>query len=306
MAYLGARTIVGERGREEVMNSGSATWTSYLAPPEASVVYGQALGRFRQPERQLFPGFAAVALSAASLWRRPAMTPLAYLLGLLLSFDVSLGFNGFTFPWLYEYVLPFRAVRIPARMGLFTGFSLAVLAGLGVSRIVERLESAKAKRLAAIGIALVLVAEYASRPLVVTVNRQIPEVYADIERDRGDGPTAAIFEFPTSFLDNPTYLYYSTFHWQHLVNGYSGFFPPSYWRLVDAVTNFPDERSLTEIRRHGTRYLVVHGERLRGNRYETLIPVLDNRPDLKLVSRRPWFALGKHGQISVYRLLHVS
>jgi hypothetical protein len=65
------------------------------------------------------------------------------------------------------------------------------------------------------------------------------------------------------------------------------------------------KRSLTEIRRHGTRYLVVHGERLRGNRYETLIPVLDNRADVKLVSRRLWFALGKPSEISVYRLLHV-
>jgi hypothetical protein len=60
---------------------------------------------------------------------------------------------------------------------------------------------------------------------------------------------------------------------------------------------------MMEIRRHGTNYLVIHGERLRGNRYESLVASLDGRADLKLVSRRPWFALGKHSTISVYRLL---
>ena len=191
-------------------------------------------------------------------------------------------------------------------MGLFAAFSLAVLAGLGVKRVLERVTSAGLRCAAFTAIALALLAEYASRPVIVDVDREVPEVYADIVRDRDGGPTAVIFEFPTSLFDNPMYLYYSTFHWQHLVNGYSGFFPPSYWRLAEAVTNFPDERSMTEIRRHGTNYLVVHGERLRGNRYETLMATLDHRADLKLVSRRPWFALGKHSTISAYRMLPVS
>jgi hypothetical protein len=300
-AYFDARRIVGERGRLEIENSG-ATWEAYLAAPEASLVYGRTLARFRRPERQLFPGIAAVALAAVAVVSGPVKIVAAYLLGLLLAFDVSLGFNGITFPLLYDHVLPFHAVRIPARMGLFTGFSLAVLAGIGFARLAERMKSRKAERLACLGIAAVLLVECAARPVIASVNPEIPEVYDDIVRDRGDGPTATIFEFPTSLFDNPAYLYYSTSHWQHLVNGYSGFFPPSYWRLVEAVANFPDQRSMTEIRRHGTNYVVVHGERLRGNRYETLIAALDNRTDLKLIARRPWFAVGKHSTISVYRL----
>jgi hypothetical protein len=38
-------------------------------------------------------------------------------------------------------------------------------------------------------------------------------------------PDGDFFEFPTSALDDPAYLYYSTFHRQSLINGYSGFFP---------------------------------------------------------------------------------
>src|SRR5206468_9795415 len=76
-----------------------------------------------------------------------------------------------------------------------------------------------------------------------------------------------------------------------------------YWRLAEAITNFPDERSMMEIRRHGTNYIVVHGTRLRGNRYETLTAALDVRDDVRLVSRRPWYELDKHSSISVYRIL---
>ena len=305
IAYLRVRETVGERGREEVMN-GSATWESYLAAPAANVVYGKVSARFVRPERQLFPGLVAVVIAAVGLWPPLSLARAAYALGLLIAVDVSLGFNGLTFPVLYHYVLPFRALRIPARMGLFTAFSLAVLGGFGAARLAARAQSAAARRLVFGGLALLLLVEYASRPDVVAVNPEIPEVYPDLVRDRGDAPTAAIFEFPNSFFDNPIYLYYATAHWQNLLNGYGGFYPPSYFRLAEAVVNFPDERSMTEIRRRGANYVVVHGERLRGNRYETLTAALDRLEDLKLVSRRPWFALGKHSSISVYRILPVN
>jgi hypothetical protein len=302
VAYFRARTVAGERGREEVMN-GSATWTSYLAAPAANLLYGEVLSGNVQPERQLFPGVAAVALAGVALWPPISPVRMAYGLGLLISVDVSLGFNGLTFASLYTYILPFRALRVPARMGMFVAFSLAVLAGFGVVRVCERLTSSGMRRSLVAGIVAILLAEYASRPAIVDVNERIPEVYGDILRDRGDGPTAVLFEFPMSFFDNPMYLYYSTFHWQHLVNGYGGFYPPSYWRLAEAITNFPDERSMTEIRRHGTNYLVIHGTRLRGTRYETLTAALDARDDMTLVSRRPWYELDKHSSISVYRIL---
>ena len=132
--------------------------------------------------------------------------------------------------------------------------------------------------------------------------RQPPEVYADVLRDRGDAPTAVLFEFPTLATSDPAYLYYSTFHWQYLINGYSGFFPPSYVKLVRGTRNFPDQPSIDAIKSHGVRYVVIHGEYLKGDRYATLLPQLDRRPDMTLVSMRPWQLPGKHAEISVYRV----
>jgi hypothetical protein len=99
-------------------------------------------------------------------------------------------------------------------------------------------------------------------------------------------------------------MYYSTFHWQHLINGYSGFFPPSYLRVLNAMQNFPDEASFNAIKARGARYLFVHGERLYGARYEQLIPELEKRQDLKLISRRPAVGPNGHQEISLYRILY--
>jgi hypothetical protein len=68
-AYLAARKVVGERGRDEVAQN-SATWRNYLAPPEVNAVYGKMFARFMDPERRLFPGFVAVALAIVGLWPR--------------------------------------------------------------------------------------------------------------------------------------------------------------------------------------------------------------------------------------------
>jgi hypothetical protein len=305
-AYFNARSLVGERTVAEVA-AGSATWRNYLATPETSALYGRTLARFGEAEKRLFPGFVALVLAALALWPPLSAARTAYALGLLLAFDVSLGFNGLTYPFLYEYVLPFRGLRVPARMGLMTGFTVAVLAGFGAARLFARLPSVAVRRSAAAVLGIIAVAEYASRPLTLpTFPVTPPEVYADVLADRGDGPTTTIFEFPATPKDDPIYMYFSTFHWQNLVNGYSGFFPPSYDRLRRSLEEFPDEESMRAIKERGARYLLVHGERLYGDRYETLKVDLAKRPDLRLVSRRPWERQFQHGEISVYRISYAG
>jgi hypothetical protein len=307
-AYMGAHRIVGERRIDEVAN-GSARWRNYLAPAELNALYGEVFKGFMQSERRLFPGFAAIALAIVALWpgrstdRQSKRVKLAYGLGLVLAFDLSLGLHGFTYRMLYDYVLPFRGLRIPARMGIMVGFSLAVLAGLGAARVAGRARSDRERRLIVAGLAVIMLVEYASKPLdLQQIPTAPPETYSDIVKDRGDSPTTAIFEFPAAPINDPIYMYYSTFHWQHLVNGYSGFFPPSYGRLSNALPGFPDIESMDAIKSRGARYLVIHGERLFGNRYEMLVADLDHRVDMTLVSRRPW----QRREISAYRLSYAD
>ena len=304
-AYLGAREVVGERKADEVV-AGSATLWNYLGPANENAVWGSALGRFAEPERRLFPGFIALALAIIGLARaRGGAAQLAYALGLLLAVDVSLGFNGVTYRALYDHVLPFRGLRIPARMGIIAGFSLAVLAGYGVAWISEQIRPLRARGASLAAIAALMLVEYASRPIdLMIVPAEPPSVYADMVRDVGDTPTAALAEFPAGDRDDPTYLYYSTFHWQHLVNGYSGFFPPWYRTYLAAMNTLPGDEGVRVAKNHEARYLIVHGERLFGARYPELIDGLDRRRDVKLISRRPAEREGQHGEASLYRILY--
>ena len=223
-AYLGARKVVGERQFSEVageVRRGGTIWG--LRTPisfterRSSASRRPSAGCFRDSWRSSSPWSRC-----GRPWRRRA----SYALGLLLAFDVSLGFNGFTYRVLYDYFLPFRGLRIPARMGIMAGFSLAVLAGYGAARVTDLLRSPGARSVALATIGILMLAEYASRPLELQIiPLAAPDTYADLMRDRGDSPTAPIFEFPCHAGDDPTYMYFSTWHWQSLVNGYSGFFP---------------------------------------------------------------------------------
>jgi hypothetical protein len=297
-AYAAARRVVGERSASDVV-SGSATLSDYLATADTNALYGRWSDYFGQyEEHRLFPGVLAVVLALVALWPPVSRVRLAYGVALLLAFDMSFGFSGLTYRVLWNYVLPFRALRVPARMGLMVGFSLAVLAGYGVARLSAAMPSKTARSLLPVALSLLILLEYRSKPLqLTTVSEVPPPVYADLLRDRGDAPDVAIVELPIS-REDPTLMYYSTFHWQNLLNGYSGFSPPSFSRLVQTLASFPDQTSLLELRRRGTRYVVIHGELLGPDEYAALVAAADRSAELNLVVRRPWAGQ----EISLYRL----
>jgi hypothetical protein len=55
-------------------------------------------------------------------------------------------------------------------------------------------------------------------------------------------------------------MYYSTVHWRPLVNGYSGFVPPSYEKLVVTLSDIPrfPQLALSTLREHRATHAVVH------------------------------------------------
>src|SRR5260370_36059368 len=130
-----------------------------------------------------------------------------------------------------------------------------------------------------------------------TIPEGPPAIYAVLLRDRGDGPDVAIVELPIAHED-PTYMYYSTFHWQHLLNGYSGFFPPSFNRLVIQLRSFPDAVSLEALRSRAARYVVIHGELFSAADYASVVSAADASAGLTLVARRPW----QGREMSLYRI----
>lgn len=297
LAYRRASAVVGERSAGEVV-AGSAMPRHYLATGSKNALYGRWSETFGEAERRLFPGVVAFALALVGLRRPRSAAQIAYGVALLLAFDMSLGFNGLTYRFLWNNVFLFRGLRIPARMGLFVGFSLAVLAGYGVARMMSLITLPGRRRALAVGLALLVLVEFRSKPLGLSpVPTEPPAVYADLLRDRGDSPRSTILEWPIARAD-PTFMYYSTFHWENLLNGYSGFFSPAYFNLLTTLERFPDTSVLEALWSRRTRYVVIHGEILPEAEYTGLIAAVDAQPYFELVSRRPW--LGR--EVSLYRL----
>jgi hypothetical protein len=86
----------------------------------------------------------------------------------------------------------------------------------------------------------------------------LPAIYAAVLRQP---PTTVLAEIP---LGQPDFdlraMYYSTFHWRKLLNGYSGFVPIHYGPLVAALggPEVDGDRAWATLRQAGATAAIVH------------------------------------------------
>jgi hypothetical protein len=175
------------------------------------------------------------------------------------------------YQFLYEYVPGFDGVRVPARFAMIVMLGLAVLAGFG-ARALERRWRHGTAVVVVLGL-LFLVEAFAApiqtnagwreeglraAPPRVHVGRRVPGVYRYLARQpRGQ----VVAEFPFGWIGYEIlYVYYSTQHWQRLVNGYSGGLPDGYLRRL-AVLMEPladPEAAWAALLEAGVTHAVVH------------------------------------------------
>lgn len=308
VAHVRAREVVGERTKGEAVGY-SAQWSDFLASVPTSRFHGGWSRPFGAPERRLFPGFTALALAIVALWPPLSWPRVAYAVAALVCADMALGFNGFSYPVVYDYLSPFKSLRVPARMGLMVGFALAVLAGFGLSRLCATASKRMSALAATFALAGILTDVWVAPFGLIPVPTDAPLIYFDMLRDKGQTPRitaarlpsdpspAVLLELPIN-RDAPTYMYYSTFHWQTLVNGYSGFFSDRYTRLTQRLDQFPNDDAISALAALGVRYIMIHGELMNARDHARLLSALDTMaPTFRIVNRRPW----KDSEISLYR-----
>ncbi len=286
LPYFSAREAVGERPRFEI-EFYSATPQDYMSAHPRNAMFGELTAFRRHQERELFQGVVVPLIALIALWPPLSAARIGYLLALLLAFEASLGFNGFSYRWLHEYVLPYKGLRVPARMAMLVGLSLSVLVGYGVARLTAR-RTALAGAVITAAIALVVFLEYRTNLTLAFIWPTAPPVYDQLKRE----PPSVLLELPLRSPDiylEPVYMYFSTFHWHRLVNGYSGFSPPSYAKLLELIGTFPDEASLAELRRRHVGFVVLHGALFEDQReYQRTVREMDQGGDFELVGIYPW------------------
>lgn len=252
-----------------------ADLTSFLSTAPYNRLYGHVTARFSKPEGQLFPGIVAVFLAATgiihSLKKKRGKIPFIqtpvrfYSLVLLLSFLFTLGPKG-PYNILYKYVPGFNAIRVASRFHILVMFSLAILAAYGMKALISFLPFGKrwiSVFLLCVLMLLVLI-EYSSLPIpwrAIPVKDDIPEVYRWLAAQKDD---FAIIELPlpepgeSTFYKECPRMYYSTYHWKKLVNGYAGYFPSLYYELKWRWKTQPLDHNVIDLQTLGVRYIILH------------------------------------------------
>jgi len=188
----------------------------------------------------------------------------------LLSFGVLIrlaeGDKGIVGPFLilYKLIPGFDSLRALGRFSIVMVFSSCLIIGLALNEWFKKIKSKKTVWGIAILIGTLIFAEYLWIPPFqpvyyeeVKVAATVPEVY----RWLADQSERVIIEFPLDAGIERTaeYLYFSTFHWNKLVNGYSGFFPQDYLKLEDdLLKDFPSSNTVKELKGMGVNYVIIH------------------------------------------------
>jgi len=271
--YLALRAETGARDSVDVeeLRGYSADWRAYLtSPAHAHQWIVRAAG---QGSEVLFPGMTVTALAAIALVlaRKRGMAPpgspagphagrrafwyYAALAGL--AAWASVGPDAGLYAAL-NGALPFMSfLRAPARLGVLVVFGMSMLAAFALRRLVPPAR----RTLAATALTALVALEVSAAPWPLREVPPVPPVYrllAELPR----GPVVE-FHFPYrrgDLFNHTRYMFWSTYHWQPLINGYSDYIPADFREIVVPINGFPDRASFAILRKRGARYVVVHWE----------------------------------------------
>jgi hypothetical protein len=193
----------------------------------------------------------------------------------------------FTGPYLlfYKFLPGFQGMRASGRFVVIMMLALAVLAGWAVARLRLRIK-ARAIRAGLVGlIGILVLADYAILPIKIApvpLGERIPPIYQVV---KSLPPESVLIELPMPSLSwveedwrNVLPMYFSTIHGKSTVNGYSGYYPPGYTVVRDAMEGFPERRTLKFLRDIGATHVLIHTQAHRAEDGQAQLKALTAQP----------------------------
>jgi hypothetical protein len=207
--------------------------------------------------RTLFPGLLAVGLGVLAIIKLNRRTGLYLCVGALAAW-ASLGPVWGLYRVLYAVVPGFSGVRSPPRIGIYVLLAAAMLAGHGAATLLRK---SKPRKGLAIGAALIVfpLVESFGGPVPYTSAPETPPVYRWLASVPGPVPIVELPLYGTRELSgNALYLYWSTWHYKPMANGYATIIPPVFAELVRVTKGFPHDNGVAALRQYGFRYIILH------------------------------------------------
>jgi hypothetical protein len=263
LPYLGQYALVNRsmgfvRGADEQQAASAANYAS-----TGSRVHFERWSRDFNVDAtsNTFPGFAALLLIAFAVSDRVntadprlRMCAAAAVGCAAVSFAPLLPF----YRALHESIPLFQAVRVLPHIGEIVLLMVAVLAGFGMAALARAWGHAPGWPVAVIAVLVLVNGEALRAPIGYTWFEGVPEVYDVLSKEPAAIVAEAPFPIPQQWFLNAPYMVNATRHWRPILNGYSGFRPPSYERSYGAMRGFPSDESLLALSKLDVTHIVVH------------------------------------------------
>ncbi|MBN1939837.1 MAG: hypothetical protein JW843_09640, partial [Candidatus Aminicenantes bacterium] len=164
---------------------------------------------------------------------------------------------------LYNWIPGFKGLRAPGRFVVPAVLGMSVILALAASGLRTKLKSRSAGLLCGAAVAAVLVLDYAFVPVPLVpaeTAETVPRIYDKVKKLPAE---AVLIELPMPAWDGEEHedalpVYRTMFHGRRIVNGYSGYTPPAYRVVREAMERFPERRTFDLLENLEVEYLLVH------------------------------------------------
>ncbi|MCA1733561.1 MAG: hypothetical protein LC732_08155, partial [Acidobacteria bacterium] len=213
-------------------------------------------------ERKLFPGWALALLGIAGLATKAPKGVKAFLMSwVILGAVLSFGVHLIPYRWAFEAFSPIAGIRAPVRWSVLAYVGLAGLAAIAANQIV-RLKRPAVTALAGAVIATLIIVSIPVRLPIRWFRIPSPEP-AFVTWLSQPEVSGVVFEIPPGASFEYESMLHAATHHQRIVNGISGYTPPSYKQLQSQMDRDPiTDDVLQSLEAWDVAFVVVHADRL--------------------------------------------
>jgi hypothetical protein len=215
---------------------------------------------------------------------------------------INLGIFKIYLPSFFMYKV-FSMFRAYARFGVIVMLSISVLAGIGISYILQYFTSIKAKSIFVIFTIAVIIFEFANiPPLRATDISDPPKVYKWLAQQEGD---FAIAEYPLGQANLGEgyipldYLFWQRVHKKKLING--ALIGTDAYKVKQKIYKVSDKNTAAYLAWLGAKYVIVHLDIYEKGTDRKAVDVIGSIPDLR--GRSGFKLVEKFKNVEIYELI---